>query len=39
VAAGAVLQPVDTTHPLADFPAALARLGAADRAGKVLFVP
>lgn len=39
VAAGSLLQPVDSTHPLADFQAALERLGAADRSGKVLFVP
>jgi len=39
VAAGTLLQPVDSTFPLAEFPAALARLTAADRAGKVLFVP
>ncbi|MCU0781801.1 MAG: 2-enoyl thioester reductase domain-containing protein [Akkermansiaceae bacterium] len=37
VAAGALVQPVDSTHPLADFRAALARLDADDRAGKVLF--
>ena len=39
VAAGKLLQPVDSTHSLAAFPAALARLTATDRAGKVLFAP
>lgn len=39
VAAGQLLQPVDSTHPLADFAAGFARLTAPDRAGKVLFVP
>ncbi len=39
VAAGALVQPVDSTHQLGDFPAALARLSAADRTGKVLFAP
>ena len=37
VAAGSLVQPVDSTHALADFRAALARLDADDRAGKVLF--
>ncbi|MCU0796766.1 MAG: 2-enoyl thioester reductase domain-containing protein [Akkermansiaceae bacterium] len=31
--------PVDSVHPLADFPAALKRLTAEDRKGKVLFTP
>ena len=31
--------PVDSTHPLADFKVALARLEAGDRRGKVLFAP
>ena len=39
VAAGTLLQPVDSTHRLDAFAAALARLSAADRAGKVLFAP
>jgi mitochondrial enoyl-[acyl-carrier protein] reductase / trans-2-enoyl-CoA reductase len=39
VVAGALLQPVDSTHPLEEFQAALARLEAPDRAGKVLLVP
>ena len=39
VAAGTLVQPVDSTHPLDAYHAALARLTAADRAGKVLFVP
>ncbi|MCX6874158.1 MAG: 2-enoyl thioester reductase domain-containing protein [Verrucomicrobia bacterium] len=39
VTAGTLVQAVDSTHPLDAFPAALARLTAADRAGKVLFVP
>lgn len=39
VAAGTLLQPVDSSHPLDAFPAALARLSAEDRAGKVLFAP
>jgi len=39
VAAGRLVQPVDACFPLAEFPAALDRLGAADRSGKVLFVP
>jgi len=37
VAAGTLVQAVDSTHALEAFPAALARLGAADRVGKVLF--
>jgi NADPH:quinone reductase-like Zn-dependent oxidoreductase len=37
VAAGTLVQPVDSTHALDDFPAALARLIAEDRTGKVLF--
>jgi len=39
VAAGTLVQPVDSTNALAAFPAALARLSAADREGKVLFAP
>ena len=39
VAAGTLVQPVDSTHALADFAAAFDRLTAPDRAGKVLFVP
>ncbi|HEX5790284.1 MAG TPA: 2-enoyl thioester reductase domain-containing protein, partial [Luteolibacter sp.] len=39
VAAGRLVQPVDSTHDLADFAAALARLDAPDRAGKVLLAP
>lgn len=37
VAAGSLVQPVDGTFPLADFQAALLRLEAPERAGKVLF--
>ena len=39
VAAGTLVQPVDSTHALADFAMAFGRLTAPDRAGKVLFVP
>jgi NADPH:quinone reductase-like Zn-dependent oxidoreductase len=39
VAAGNLVQAVDSTFPLEAFTAALARLEAPDRAGKVLFVP
>ncbi|MBN8459654.1 MAG: 2-enoyl thioester reductase domain-containing protein [Verrucomicrobia bacterium] len=39
VAAGSLLQPVDSTHALENFAAALGRLTAEDRAGKVLFAP
>lgn len=39
VAAGKLVQPVDSTFSLEDFEAALARLDAPDRSGKVLFVP
>jgi NADPH:quinone reductase-like Zn-dependent oxidoreductase len=39
VAAGRLVQPVDGTFPLADFRAALVRLEAAERSGKVLFAP
>ncbi len=39
VAAGTLVQPVDSAHALDAFPAALARLTADDRAGKVLFAP
>ena len=38
VAAGQLVQPIDSTHALEGFPAALARVAAADRNGKVLFV-
>lgn len=37
IAAGALYQPVDSTFPLRGFLAALARLDALDRRGKVLF--
>lgn len=39
VAAGGLHQPVDSSHALGDFRAALGRLTTADRAGKVLFTP
>lgn len=39
VAAGKLVQPVDSTFPLEEFHRALARLEAPDRAGKVLFMP
>lgn len=39
VAAGGLHQPVDSRHPLGDYQAALGRLTAGDRAGKVLFTP
>lgn len=39
VAAGTLLQPVDSTHDLENFATALGRLTAEDRAGKVLFAP
>jgi trans-2-enoyl-CoA reductase len=39
VVAGKLVQPVDATLPLEKFQEALARLGAPDRSGKVLFVP
>jgi len=39
MAAGKLMQPVDSTHALEDFQTALARLDAPDRSGKVLFVP
>ena len=39
VASGRLLQPVDGTFPLAAARAALARLDAPERAGKVLFAP
>ncbi|RYD20189.1 MAG: alcohol dehydrogenase [Verrucomicrobiaceae bacterium] len=39
VAAGKLVQPVDTTFPLEGFQEALARLDAPERSGKVLFVP
>ncbi|MEY3897581.1 MAG: hypothetical protein RLZZ214_3102, partial [Verrucomicrobiota bacterium] len=39
VAAGKLVQPVDSTFPLESYLAALARLEAPERSGKVLFVP
>ena len=39
VAAGKLLQPVDSTFPLEAFHQALGRLEAPDRAGKILLVP
>lgn len=39
VAAGKLMQPVDSTFPLEGYRDALARLEASDRSGKVLFVP
>jgi NADPH:quinone reductase-like Zn-dependent oxidoreductase len=39
VAAGRLLQPVDGSHPLTDIHAAIARLDAPNRAGKVLLAP
>jgi trans-2-enoyl-CoA reductase len=39
VAAGKLVQAVDSTFPLEAFKEALARLDAPDRSGKVLFVP
>ncbi len=39
MAAGKIVQTVDSTFPLEDFQAALARLEAPERSGKVLFVP
>lgn len=39
VAAGKLVQTVDSTYPLEKFQDALARLDAPDRSGKVLFVP
>jgi len=39
VAAGKLVQPVDSTFPLAAFRDALVRLEAPERAGKVLFAP
>lgn len=36
---GRLQQPVDSVHALADFHLALERLSAADRQGKILFVP
>lgn len=39
VAAGKLVQPVDSTFPLEAFQEAFARLEAPDRTGKVLFVP
>ena len=37
VADGRIVQPVDGTHPLADFKTAIERLDAPERQGKVLF--
>ncbi|NJM36610.1 MAG: hypothetical protein HC845_01345 [Akkermansiaceae bacterium] len=37
VAAGKLFQPVDSTFSLGNFKAAISRLGAPDRSGKVLF--
>lgn len=39
VTAGELVQPVDSAHGLEDFTAALGRLTAEDRSGKVLFEP
>ncbi len=39
VAAGKLVQPVDSTFPLEAYQDALARLDAPERSGKVLFVP
>lgn len=39
VAAGKLLQPVDSVHPLTNFREALARLDEPERHGKVLLVP
>jgi trans-2-enoyl-CoA reductase len=39
VAAGKLMQPVDSIFPLESYLAALARLDAPERSGKVLFVP
>jgi NADPH:quinone reductase-like Zn-dependent oxidoreductase len=39
VVEGRIVQPVDGTYPLAEFAAALERLNAPERAGKVLFAP
>jgi NADPH:quinone reductase-like Zn-dependent oxidoreductase len=39
IAAGKLVQPVDSTFPLEGFSAALARLEAPSRSGKILFVP
>ncbi|HSP42838.1 MAG TPA: zinc-binding dehydrogenase, partial [Luteolibacter sp.] len=39
VAAGNLSQPVDSTHALAEFAEALARLESAERSGKVLLAP
>lgn len=36
---GRLQQPVDSQHPLSDFPQALQRLQASDRKGKILFAP
>ena len=39
VAAGKIVQSIDSTFPLEKFQEALARLDAPERSGKVLFVP
>ncbi len=39
VADGRLVQPVDRTYPLEEFPQALLRLDAPERSGKVLFAP
>ena len=39
VAGGKLVQHVDSTFPLEAFQAALARLDAPERSGKILFVP
>jgi NADPH:quinone reductase-like Zn-dependent oxidoreductase len=39
VVAGKLVQAIDSTYPLTAFRAAIARLSAADRSGKILFVP
>lgn len=39
VAAGSLVLPVDSTHPLTDFAQALARNGESGRDGKVIFTP
>lgn len=38
VAAGQLVQPIDSTFPLENFPQALHRLTATDRTGKILFM-
>jgi trans-2-enoyl-CoA reductase len=39
VAAGKLIQPIDSTYPLDSYATALARLDAPDRSGKILFTP